>query len=147
VRLDTAPAARRAAGAGGESGGEAGRGRKKPWYNTVWEDLKAGAERMTKSMEAGLISTGDKLTEAGSAVGSTAKAGWDTTATSAAAAAKKVRETSAAAGEKLSESAALITTKEEDSFADAASLERVAQLEAENRLLREKSSPHPTSRT
>ena len=82
-----------------------------------------------------------------SAVGSTAKAGWDTTATSAAAAAKKVRETSAAAGEKLSESAALITTKEEDSFADAASLERVAQLEAENRLLREKSSPHPTSRT
>ena len=73
------------------------------WYTTVSQDIKSGFQRLTKNIETSLVSTGDSLGEAGSAVGATAKAGYETTSAGANKVAEATKESSAVAGDALVE--------------------------------------------
>mmetsp|Transcript_189 Transcript_189/g.336 ORF Transcript_189/g.336 Transcript_189/m.336 type:complete len:301 (-) Transcript_189:1429-2331(-) len=108
----------------------------KPWFSSVWEDIKAGTERMTKSMEKGFVSTGDKIEEAGAAAGQAASDGWESTSKAASEAKKTIKEAEAAAEDALQGAAGAKSA--DASQVDAATLERLRQLEEENRILRER---------
>lgn len=44
-----------------------------PWFGPVWEDMKKATSKAGKNMENGFLAVGDKLGEAGSAIGKSAK--------------------------------------------------------------------------
>jgi len=103
------------------------------WYTTVSEDIKNGFQRLTKNIETSLVSTGDSLGEAGSAVGATAKAGYETTSAGAHKVAEATKESSAVAGDALVEAGSKV---KEAIGVDAAARARLAELEAENQRLK-----------
>jgi hypothetical protein len=102
----------------------------KPWFGTVWSDLRKATEKAGKSMETNLVAVGDKLGEAGSAIGKTAKAGWDGTSKAVTTVGKNVHEGSKVAADKINEAG---TKVKETVGVDAAARERLTQLEEENK--------------
>mmetsp|Transcript_28351 Transcript_28351/g.91743 ORF Transcript_28351/g.91743 Transcript_28351/m.91743 type:complete len:606 (-) Transcript_28351:1472-3289(-) len=108
---------------------------KPAWYSTVWQDIKSGSERMSKNLENGFKSAGDKIEEAGSAIGKSASNGWEKTSKGAKEVAKSINESTASASETMTEAGEKI---KEAVVVDTAARKRIAELEEENRLLRER---------
>ena len=103
------------------------------WYTTVSQDIKSGFQRLTKNIETSLVSAGDSLGEAGSAVGTTAKAGYDSTSAGASKVAEATKESTAVAGGAIAEAGSKV---KEAIGVDAAARARMAELEEENMRLK-----------
>ncbi len=125
VRVDAGAHGRDEAGAGAVQGQES-----KPWFGTLWSDIRKASERASKSVETNLVAVGDKLGEAGTAIGKTAKAGWDGTSRAVTSVGKGVQEGTKVAADKINEAGAKV---KETVVVDVAARDRLAQLEEENR--------------
>jgi hypothetical protein len=115
-----------------EEGAEAAR--KTAWYTSVSDDIKSGFLKLSKNIEASLVSTSDSIGQAGSAVGTSAKAGYESTSEGAAHVAQAAKEGSAAAGDAIAEAGAKV---KEAVGVDVAARQRLAELEDEVRRLKE----------
>uniref|UniRef100_A0A7S0EUU0 UBX domain-containing protein n=1 Tax=Hanusia phi TaxID=3032 RepID=A0A7S0EUU0_9CRYP len=135
VRLDTCLAGARAKEVKTEKKQMEEPAQKPAWYTTVWQDIKAGSERMTKNLETGFKSAGDKIEEAGSAIGKSASNGWEKTSKGAKEVAKSINESTTSASETMTEAGEKL---KEAVVVDTAARKRIAELEEENRILREK---------
>jgi hypothetical protein len=65
---------------------------KPPWYAVWWENVQKSSAKASKNVEEGLLAAGERIGEAGSAIGKTAKAGWEGTSKVAVSAGKSVKE-------------------------------------------------------